>query len=126
MTLRTLEQRGALEDAARTTPKALTRLCLYDGMKPDFVGHLLLCAGYKLDEVKDLQASDGLWDELARKNARAVKAYGFATPKKTVVEALFAFSDTHKPSELKRLALALAAREGAESVTPKKLEGALR
>lgn len=120
--LRTPEQRWALTLAAKRTPKSLTRLCLYDGTKPDFVGHLLLCAGYQLDEVKALQTSDGLWEELARKNARAVKAYGFASPKKTVVEALFSFSDTHKPGELKKLALFLAERESSASVTVKQLE----
>jgi len=120
--LRTLEQREALARAAKRTPKTLTRLCLYDGTKTDFVGHLLLCAGYQLHEIKDLQACDGLWEELARKRSRAVQAYGFASPKKTVVEALFAFSDICSPSELKKLALALSEHESSRAVTVKELE----
>ena len=119
MTLRTERQRENLAQIARELPKKLARYSLIEGEKVDVAGFMLLEAGYTREELRTFQALDTLWDELAKPKARAVVAYGFAKPKKTLVEVFLSASDTLSRAELASELLRVSRIDGAKPVRVK-------
>lgn len=120
MSLRTATQRIALEKAAKTLPPVLGKHRLVSkNLRVDVLGHLMLEAGYTLQELRDIDEQNTLFDELETPRSRAAKAYGYARPGVTVVEAFLTPSDTLSPGQLRDELVRIAGLPGDKNVKVK-------